>query len=217
MRVGQNTEGGTNTLGFPEVQRAHCQNVYWYVVRVHSQRGKLQEVSSPGNFKILSAGGQGQELRSHPSPGRPGSHPVCYMDVFCRRQVTAEDKNAKVRIVPITFHTASSWGWFQESLGTAIQGCSSPCYKMNTVAPPYLWMWKFINWRVGKGHRGQCWGATEYSTKVLKCSGGVFPSTTPEQDFEVRGREKDNSLVDQDFASVIFQSYFLLETWKSLG
>ena len=142
--------------------------------------------------------GQGQELSPHPSPwpGRPGSHTVCYMDVFCRMQVTAEDKNAEVRIVPITFHTASSWGWFQESLGTAIQGCSSPWYKMNTVAPPYLWMWKFINWRVGKGHRGQCWGATEYSTKILKCSGGVFPNTTPEQDFEVHEREKDYSLVD---------------------
>lgn len=49
-----------------------------------------------------------KELCSHPPPLAriPGHQPVCYMGVFCRRQVTAEDKNAKVRIVPVTFHTA---------------------------------------------------------------------------------------------------------------
>ena len=142
--------------------------------------------------------GTGAEFSSLPLARKARQQPsLLYGCFFCRRQVTAEDKNAKVRICSYNFpHSHPSWGWFQESLGTAIQGRSGPWYKMNTVAPPYLWMWKFINWRVRKGHRGQWWGAMEYSTKILKCSDDVFPNTTPEQDFEVCGREKDYSLVD---------------------
>lgn len=48
-------------------------------------------------------------------------------------------------------HSHPSGGWFQESLEIALQGCPSPWSKMNTVAPPYLRVWKFINWRRGRG------------------------------------------------------------------
>lgn len=151
MRVGQNTECGANTLRFPE---AHChQNVYCYVVRVHSQRRKLQEASSPGNFKILSAGGQRRSCALIPPLSQDPRSPASLLyGCFLQEASHSWGQECQSQDCSCNFpHSHTSWGWFQESLEIAIQGCPSPWYKMNTVAPPYLWMWKFINWRGGRG------------------------------------------------------------------
>lgn len=79
-----------------------------YVVRAHSQRRKLQKPHPLETSKLCQPVGRDRGCALIPplSQDRQATTQSVIWMFFCRRQVTAEDKNAKVRIVPITFHTA---------------------------------------------------------------------------------------------------------------